>query len=128
MEYGVNSCVSLIRDFLLFGIPFIVLQKLDMPRNRKIRLVCIMLRGVLLVVSAERDDTFFHSCGPSSSAIAIYIGCLVFVILGQQDSDMTGLYTELIAIEVSEIGATLAALSVPGMKPLVDTSDEPPAT
>ncbi|KAJ4321495.1 hypothetical protein N0V84_005298 [Fusarium piperis] len=75
LVYSVNSSVSLLCDFLLFGIPVVMLRVLEMPRKRKIQLACILLPG--------------------------------------KDNPM-------LAIEVSEVGATLIALSVPGLKPLVD--------
>ncbi|KAM0247813.1 hypothetical protein ACHAP5_003821 [Fusarium lateritium] len=54
------------------------------------------------------------------SVIAISIVRLVFVIEGQWNADMSWAYNPMLAIEVSEIGATLIALSVPGVKPLFD--------
>ncbi|KAM0444041.1 hypothetical protein ACHAQK_002793 [Fusarium lateritium] len=55
-----------------------------------------------------------------ASVIAISITRLVFVIEGQWNADMSWAYNPMLAIEVSEIGATLIALSVPGVKPLFD--------
>ncbi|KAF5675838.1 integral membrane protein pth11 [Fusarium heterosporum] len=100
LVYSVNSSVSLICDLLLFGIPVVMLRVLEMPRKRKIQLGCILLPGV--------------------SVIAISITRLVFVIEGQWNADMSWAYNPMLAIEVSEIGATLIALSVPGVKPLFD--------
>ncbi|KAI8670032.1 hypothetical protein NCS56_00807100 [Fusarium sp. Ph1] len=100
LVYSVNSSVSLLCDFLLFGIPVVMLRVLEMPRKRKIQLACILL--------------------PGTSVIAISITRLVFVIEGQWNADMSWAYNPMLAIEVSEIGATLIALSVPGLKPLVD--------
>ncbi|KAF4996304.1 hypothetical protein FGRMN_4555 [Fusarium graminum] len=100
MVYSVNSSVSLVCDLLLFGIPVVMLRVLEMPRRRKIQLGCILLPGV--------------------SVIAISITRLVFVIEGQWNADMSWAYNPMLAIEVSEIGATLIALSVPGVKPLFD--------
>ncbi|KAI6777197.1 hypothetical protein HG530_001142 [Fusarium avenaceum] len=54
------------------------------------------------------------------SVIAISITRLVFVIEGQWNADQSWAYNPMLAIEVSEIGATLIALSVPGVKPLFD--------
>ncbi|CAF3567514.1 unnamed protein product [Fusarium graminearum] len=100
LVYSVNSSVSLICDFLLFGIPIVMLRVLEMPRKRKIQLGCILLPGI--------------------SVIAISIVRLVLVIEGQWNTDMSWAYDPMLAIEVSEIGATLIALSIPGFKPLFD--------
>ncbi|KAI6773855.1 hypothetical protein HG531_000704 [Fusarium graminearum] len=54
------------------------------------------------------------------SVIAISIVRLVLVIEGQWNTDMSWAYDPMLAIEVSEIGATLIALSIPGFKPLFD--------
>ncbi|KAH7243756.1 hypothetical protein MRS44_017114 [Fusarium solani] len=100
LVYSVNSSVSLLCDLLLFGIPIVMLRVLEMPRKRKIQLACILL--------------------PGTSVIAISITRLVFVIEGQWQPDMSWAYNPMLAIEVTEIGATLIALSVPGFKPIVD--------
>ncbi|KAF4466389.1 integral membrane pth11 [Fusarium albosuccineum] len=100
LVYSVNSSVSLFCDFLLFGIPIVMLRVLEMPRKRKIQLACILL--------------------PGTTVIAISITRLVFVIEGQWQPDMSWAYNPMLAIEVSEIGATLIALSVPGVKPIFD--------
>ncbi|KAF5022894.1 hypothetical protein F66182_5054 [Fusarium sp. NRRL 66182] len=100
LVYSVNSSVSLVCDLLLFGIPIVMLRVLEMPRKRKIQLACILLPGI--------------------SVIAISIARLVLVIEGQWQQDMSWAYNPMLAIEVSEIGATLIALSVPGVKPLFD--------
>lgn len=44
--YVTNSVISLLCDFLLFGIPIAMLRILEMPRRRKIQLGCILLPGV----------------------------------------------------------------------------------
>ncbi|KAG5743302.1 hypothetical protein H9Q72_011775 [Fusarium xylarioides] len=98
LVYSVNSSVSLVCDLLLFGIPIVMLRVLEMPRKRKIQLGCILLPGI--------------------SVIAISITRLVFVIEGQWNADMSWAYNPMLAIEVSEIGATLITLSVLGIKPL----------
>ncbi|RFN43514.1 hypothetical protein FIE12Z_12265 [Fusarium flagelliforme] len=100
LVYVVNSSVSLVCDFLLFGIPIVMLRVLEMPRKRKIQLACILLPGI--------------------SVIAISIARLVLVIEGQWNMDMSWAYNPMLVIEVSEIGGTLIALSVPGFKPLFD--------
>ncbi|KAK5996539.1 hypothetical protein PT974_01874 [Cladobotryum mycophilum] len=99
--YSVNSSVSLVCDFLLFGIPIAMLKMLEMPRKRKVQLACILLPGIVVV--------------------AISLTRLVFVIpSGWQLPDESWWYNPMLGVEVSEIGATLIALSVPGVKPLVD--------
>ncbi|TQN66235.1 Satratoxin biosynthesis SC1 cluster protein 4 [Colletotrichum shisoi] len=98
--YGINSAVSLLCDFVLFGIPIAMLRMLDMPRKRKIQLACILLPGV--------------------GVVAISVARLVLVINGQWQPDQSWIYSPLLAIEVSEIGATLIALSIPGIRPLAE--------
>jgi len=100
LVYSVNSSVSLFCDFLLFGIPIAMLWILDLPRKRKVQLAAILLPGTLVV--------------------AISIARLILVIKGQWESDMSWSYNPMMAVEVSEIGATLIALSIPGIKPLFD--------
>ncbi|PHH52446.1 hypothetical protein CFIMG_002844RA [Ceratocystis fimbriata CBS 114723] len=100
LVYSVNSATSLLCDFLIFGIPIAMLRGLDMNRKRKIQLTCILLPGVFV--------------------IGISVTRLVFVIKGQWEADMSWSYNPMLAIEVSEIGATLIALSVPGIKPVFD--------
>ncbi|KAH7131562.1 hypothetical protein B0J13DRAFT_626634 [Dactylonectria estremocensis] len=100
LVYSVNSGVSLLCDVLLFGIPIVMLRVLEMPRRRKIQLACILLPGILV--------------------IAISITRLVLVIEGQWQADQSWSYNAQLGVEVAEIGATLIALSVPGVKPLVD--------
>ncbi|TDZ16691.1 hypothetical protein Cob_v010197 [Colletotrichum orbiculare MAFF 240422] len=98
--YGMNSAISLLFDFVLFGIPIAMLRMLAMTRKRKIQLACILLPGTLVV--------------------AISVVRLILVINGQWQPDQSWIYSPLLAIEVAEIGATLIALSIPGIRPLVD--------
>ncbi|KAF4595708.1 proteinrelated to integral membrane protein pth11 [Ophiocordyceps camponoti-floridani] len=98
--YVTNSTISLTCDMLLFGIPVAMLRILEMSQKRKIQLGCILLPGVAVV--------------------AISITRLVLVVIGQWETDMSWSYNALLTVEVSEIGATLIALSVPGVKPIVD--------
>jgi hypothetical protein len=44
--YVTNSAISLLCDFLLFGIPIAMLRGLNMPPKRKIQLACILLPGI----------------------------------------------------------------------------------
>ncbi|KAK1775486.1 hypothetical protein QBC45DRAFT_422080 [Copromyces sp. CBS 386.78] len=98
--YSVNSGMSLFCDLLLFGIPLAMIWMLDLPRKRRLQLACILLPGILV--------------------IGISIARLVLVIEGQWEMDMSWTYNPMLAVEVSEIGATLIALSIPGIKPMFD--------
>ncbi|OAR01906.1 hypothetical protein LLEC1_07647 [Akanthomyces lecanii] len=100
LVYSVNSSVSLICDFLIFGVPIAMLWTLEMNRRKKIQLASILLPGVLV--------------------IAISIARLILVIRGQWEADMSWSYNPMLGVEVAEIGATLIALSVPGLKPIFD--------
>merc|ERR1712000_733634 len=100
LVYSVNSAVSLVCDLFLFGIPIVMIWVLKISRRRKIQLGAILLPGILVV--------------------GISITRLVFVIEGQWNADMSWAYNPMLAIEVTEIGATLVALSIPGVKPFVD--------
>lgn len=44
--YVTNSVISLLCDFLLFGIPIAMLRGLNMPSKRKVQLGCILLPGI----------------------------------------------------------------------------------
>ncbi|KAK0710803.1 hypothetical protein B0H67DRAFT_554876 [Lasiosphaeris hirsuta] len=98
--YSVNSSISLFCDLLLFGIPVAMIWILDLPSRRRVQLACILLPGI--------------------PVIGISIARLILVIRGQWDSDQSWSYNPMLAVEVSEIGATLMALSVPGIKPMFD--------
>ncbi|KAM3453403.1 hypothetical protein MY3296_003811 [Beauveria thailandica] len=100
LVYSVNSSVSLLCDLLIFGIPIAMLWTLEMNRRRKIQLASILLPGILV--------------------IAISIARLILVIRGQWEADMSWEYNPMLGVEVAEIGATLIALSVPGVKPVFD--------
>ncbi|EGX97040.1 hypothetical protein CCM_01699 [Cordyceps militaris CM01] len=100
LVYVVNSSVSLLCDLLIFGIPIAMLWTLEMTRRKKIQLGSILLPGILV--------------------IAISITRLILVIRGQWEADMSWEYNPMLGVEVAEIGATLIALSVPGVKPMYD--------
>ncbi|OAA69678.1 hypothetical protein ISF_02948 [Cordyceps fumosorosea ARSEF 2679] len=100
LVYSVNSAVSLLCDLLIFGIPIAMLWTLEMSRKKKIQLGSILLPGILV--------------------IAISITRLILVIRGQWEADMSWEYNPMLGVEVAEIGATLIALSVPGVKPVFD--------
>lgn len=55
------------------------------------------------------------------SVIGISIARLVLVVKGQWDPDESWTYDPMLAIETAEIGGTLIALSIPGLKPMIDT-------
>ncbi|KAJ3940398.1 uncharacterized protein N0V96_009395 [Colletotrichum fioriniae] len=61
--------------------------------------------------------------GPSMDA-SIFMFAITLVIVnvinGQWQPDQSWIYSPLLAIEVSEIGATLIALSIPGFRPLAE--------
>lgn len=100
LVYSTNSAVSLVCDFFLFGIPIAMLKMLALSRKRRVQLACILLPGTLVV--------------------AISITRLILVVKGQWEPDMSWYYNPLLAVEVAEIGSTLIALSIPGVKPLFD--------
>ena len=54
------------------------------------------------------------------SVTGISIARLILVIRGQWEADESWSYDPLLVIETAEIGATIIALSVPGIKPLFD--------
>ncbi|KKA30173.1 hypothetical protein TD95_001185 [Thielaviopsis punctulata] len=115
LVYSVNSATSLLCDFLIFGIPIAMLRALDMSRKRKIQLTFIK----------TPPKHQYHLClhqltGHPTRVICISITRLVFVIKGQWEADMSWSYNPMLGIEVSEIGGTLIALSVPGIKPVFD--------
>lgn len=53
-----------------------------------------------------------------TSVLMISAARIFLVCLGQWSSDNTWYYDPQLAVEMSEIGATLIALSVPALKPL----------
>ena len=54
------------------------------------------------------------------SVCGISIVRVVFVVQGQWNQDESWAYNPMLVIETAEIGGTLIALSVPGLKPLVE--------
>lgn len=61
---------------------------------------------------------------PGTLVIAISVVRLYLCIVGQWASDGSWFYDPQLAIEVSEIGGTLIAISVPSIKPLLGTMFE----
>ncbi|KAJ9614132.1 hypothetical protein H2200_002268 [Cladophialophora chaetospira] len=98
--YVTNSGISLLCDILLFGIPLAIIRFMKISRRRKIGLAMIFFPGLLVV--------------------GISIARLILVIQGQWDADQSWTYDPMLAVETSEIGGTLIALSVPGIKPFFD--------
>lgn len=96
--YSVNSALSLTCDILLFAIPAAMIKSLKVSKRRKIQLSFVLFPGVLVIII---------------SCVRVYL-----VVKGQWVTDGSWYYDPMLAIETSEIGGTLIALSVPGLKPL----------
>lgn len=94
--YSVITAMSLFSDLLLFGIPITMLRSLDLPKKRKTQLACILLPGICVT--------------------AISVARIPLVVY----SNAGMLYDCQLAVEVSEVGTSLIALSVPGIKPMFD--------
>ncbi|KAK4540017.1 hypothetical protein LTR36_009833 [Oleoguttula mirabilis] len=95
--YVTNSVISLICDMILFTIPATIVAQLKISRAGKLKLFCILMPGLLV--------------------IAISCARMYLVIVGQWDVDESWSYDPLLAVESSEIGSTLIALSIPALKP-----------
>ncbi|KAE8551382.1 hypothetical protein EYB25_005267 [Talaromyces marneffei] len=94
--YITISCLSFACDVVMFVISSMLIHLLHVPLRRKLELACVMFPGVLaLIISGAR---------------------IVLVCLGQWSTDNTWYYDPQLAVEMSEIGATLIALSVPALK------------
>ncbi|KAF2159130.1 hypothetical protein M409DRAFT_61083 [Zasmidium cellare ATCC 36951] len=98
--YVTNSAISLICDLILFLIPSAIIARLQVTRIRKVKLCLILMPGVLV--------------------IAITIARIYLVVTSQWNPDESWDYDILLAVEVSEIGSTLIALSIPALKPFLD--------
>jgi hypothetical protein len=96
--YVTNSAISLVCDLILFSIPIAIISSLRISVTSKIKLSFILMPGLLV--------------------IAISCARMYLVVVGQWDADESWSYDYLLAIEVSEIGSTLVALSIPALKPL----------
>ncbi|KAH0591887.1 hypothetical protein MHUMG1_10398 [Metarhizium humberi] len=96
------ECISLFCDLLLFGIPGIMLKGLELPRKQKLQLAYTLFPGILV--------------------IGISAGRIVIVTKYGYETDETFEYAflNLLCVEVAEVGATIIAVSIPGVKPLVD--------
>lgn len=96
--YVTNSAISLVCDMILFAIPIAIISRLQCSTPRKIGLSFVLMPGLLVIgVSCTR---------------------MYLVIVGQWEADESWSYDPLLAIEVSEIGSTLIALSIPALKPI----------
>ncbi|KAM4067088.1 hypothetical protein HRG_001087 [Hirsutella rhossiliensis] len=100
--YSTISGISLACDFLLFGLPVAMLKILDMPRKQMVQLACILLPGLVVVGI---------SCG--RVALVVFYG-------NEEPRTFKFAFLRLLIVEVSEVSATLIALSIPGVKPMVD--------
>lgn len=79
----------------------------------------VLVRSHSLSTSPISKDRIANH-GSEISVINISAARLVLVIKGQWDLDESWTYDPMLAVETAEIGATLIALSVPGLKPIVD--------
>ncbi|PHH89219.1 hypothetical protein CDD83_6472 [Cordyceps sp. RAO-2017] len=101
----VISITSLLCDLLLFGIPVAMLRILKtMPKKQKVQLACILLPGIAVV-------------GISITRLVFQIR-VAFGDGTEHHPDFSFLF--FLAVEAAEISATLIALSIPGLKPLLD--------
>jgi len=96
--YVTNSAISVVCDLILFSLPIAIITSLRVSLERKLKLSAILMPGLLV--------------------IAISCARMYLVILGQWDADESWSYDYLLIVEVSEIGSTLLALSIPALKPL----------
>ncbi|KFG80757.1 hypothetical protein MANI_026409 [Metarhizium anisopliae] len=102
--YSIISSISLASDFLLFGIPAVMLKGLQLARKQKLQLACILLPGILVIgLSAARVVLVINYGWESDRKIEFQFSFL-----------------KLLCLEVAEVSATIIAVSVPGVKPLVD--------
>ncbi|RDA84112.1 hypothetical protein CP532_1485 [Ophiocordyceps camponoti-leonardi (nom. inval.)] len=98
----VTATISFLSDLLVFGIPLAMLHVLkSMDRKRKIQLSCIFFPGLIVV-------------GISIARIALAI-----IWDWETDNDFIYAFLSLLVVEVSEIGVSLVAISLPGLRPLI---------
>ncbi|PYI01455.1 hypothetical protein BO78DRAFT_464639 [Aspergillus sclerotiicarbonarius CBS 121057] len=96
--YVANSVLSLVCDVMMLTLPSMLIYVLQVSQKRKLQLSMIMFPGVLVLII---------------SCVRMYL-----VIIGQWSSDGSWAYDPMLAIETSEVGGTLIALSIPAMKSL----------
>lgn len=97
--YATNSTISITSDLVIFCIPIAIISKLKANRKTKLALSAVLLPGVLvIIVSAFRLWIVIQSNG-------------VFI-------DTSWVYGPQLVVECAEVGLTIIALSIPGLKPL----------
>ncbi|KAF1345029.1 hypothetical protein BDV97DRAFT_379093 [Delphinella strobiligena] len=101
--YVTNSALSLVCDFIIFTIPIAIITMIKLSKERKVMLAFVLLPGTFV--------------------IAISCVRLWLCVVGQWRDDGSWYYNPQIAIEVAEIGGTLIALSIPGLKALIGTDE-----
>ncbi|KAG8409442.1 hypothetical protein J3459_017515 [Metarhizium acridum] len=104
--YTIISSISLVCDFLLFGIPAAMLKGLELPRKQKLQLACTLFPGILVIgISVARVVLVTDYAGECQA---------------ETDDAFGYAFLKLLCVEVAEVGATIIAVSVPGVKPMVD--------
>ncbi|KAL9059277.1 MAG: hypothetical protein Q9162_001314 [Coniocarpon cinnabarinum] len=97
--YSVNSTISLASDVALFAIPIVILYSLQcLSYSKRVKLAFVIMPGI--------------------GVVGISIARLVLVIRSQWSPDESWIYGPMLAVETSEIGSTLIALSAPAVYPL----------
>lgn len=96
--YSTNSGISLVCDILLITIAGALLANWNISTHNKLILLPILLPGAVV--------------------IGISIVRLYLVVQGQWQADQSWWYDPQLVIENAEIGLTLIALCMPGLKPL----------
>ncbi|PYH94309.1 hypothetical protein BO71DRAFT_483894 [Aspergillus ellipticus CBS 707.79] len=94
--YVANSVLSLVCDLIMLTLPSMLIYTLHVSRKKKLELFLILFPGVLVLVI---------------SSVRMYL-----VFIGQWSSDGSWAYDPMLAIETSEIGGTLIALSTPRLE------------
>jgi hypothetical protein len=97
--YVTNSTISMCCDIILIAIPAAIIHALNVGLKDKMKLICVLMPGLLVI---------------AISAVRMYL-----VIVGQWTADESWTYDPFLAVEVSEIGSTMIALSIPALKPFV---------
>jgi hypothetical protein len=113
--YSVNSAVSLFSGILLYGVPVIMIGGCNCHRNAGFN----SLTSCCQVHCKLSYSCLSFGTDGACRVTAISVTRLVLVINGRWLADMSWSYNPMLAVEVSEVGATLISLSIPGVKPLV---------
>lgn len=98
--YTTNSALSLVSDVVIFSLPAVIISSLRGQHHDKIKLIAVLCPGVFVT--------------------AISIVRLYLVVKGGWAVDASWDYSPLLAIEVAEVGATLIAISAPGLNAFVN--------